>query len=234
MIEFYTSYKLVILAISIVLPIIICGVHLLVIGGKGESNKKTARDIIRFNRKERLSHLFRSISFIFAAISGAIFVLERGSAVTGIIHGINGLIFILASFVTIIIWFRDGIFHSYDKQWLRHLGNYLTKSHETLPAGKFNAGQKILFWLTALLSIVLLITGVLLLNGHGKPYDGREFVLALHGISAALTISLIIGHIYLSTLANPGTIRVLVDGKVSKEWASYHHPNWKVGQGKKH
>ena len=35
-----------------------------------------------------------------------------------------------------------------------------------------------------------------------------------------------VGDIYLGTVANPGTWRVLVDGSVTREWAKHHHPNW--------
>ncbi|GAB6180924.1 hypothetical protein JCM14036_22430 [Desulfotomaculum defluvii] len=232
--QFYTSYKTLIFASLLLVSIIVCGVHFIVIGGKGKLNKKSTRDVIRFNRKERLCHLFRSFSFVLVAISGFTFILNLNNITTAIIHGINGWIFVISSVLTMILWFRDCILYDYDKQWLRYMGNYLTKSHDTLPSGKFNAGQKILFWITSMLSIVLMITGILLINGQGKHYDWFESVLAIHGISAALTISFIIGHIYLSIFANPGTIRVLVDGKVSKEWASYHHPNWQVDQVEKH
>jgi len=34
--------------------------------------------------------------------------------------------------------------------------------------------------------------------------------------------------VYLGVLANPGTLRGIFEGKVSKSWARKHHPLWKT------
>ncbi len=33
-------------------------------------------------------------------------------------------------------------------------------------------------------------------------------------------------HAYLGTIANPGTWRALIDGKVGRKWAKKHHSEW--------
>ena len=37
---------------------------------------------------------------------------------------------------------------------------------------------------------------------------------------------MIIGHIYLGTAAEPGTLRSMIHGTVTKDWARLHHPRW--------
>jgi formate dehydrogenase subunit gamma len=39
-------------------------------------------------------------------------------------------------------------------------------------------------------------------------------------------VAAIIAHAYLGTIANPGTWRAMVDGKVSWKWAKKHHSEW--------
>ncbi len=227
MVNFYFSHKTIIFIIALIMPIVICVIHYMAFGAKGQHLKSNQRTVIRFNLKERLFHFIRSLSFILVVTSGLFVVMNKESIVTLIMHGVNGWVFVLSSFVTICIWFKDATFCDYDKKWLGCMGNYFSNTHTPAPAGKFNAGQKILFWLTGMLSIFFMFTGILLINGQGKQYNWFEMVLAFHGTAAALTISLVIGHIYLTLIANPGTYYVLFDGKVSKEWALYHHPNWK-------
>ncbi|WP_066637004.1 formate dehydrogenase subunit gamma [Desulfolucanica intricata] len=228
MTNFYFSYKTFIFYCAFLIPIIICGIHFFTFRSKRQHFKSALRTVVRFNLKERIFHFIRSLSFILVVVSGLFFVSNQESIAASILHGINGWVFVLISFATIYIWIKDAIFYDYDKQWLRHMGNYFNKEHTPLPSGKFNAGQKIFFWLTSLLSIFFMITGILLIRAQGEQYYWFEIVLTFHGIAAALTVSLIIGHIYLSLMANPGTFHVLFDGKVSKEWALYHHPNWKT------
>jgi len=41
-----------------------------------------------------------------------------------------------------------------------------------------------------------------------------------------LFVACALAHAYLGTIGNPGTWRVLVDGKVSRAWAKAHHSEW--------
>lgn len=227
MTNFYTEYSEALIIISILLPIVISILHYLIIGAKGVSLTPDKNTIQRFSRTERIFHFIRMLSFIIVAGTGIFFVFYGGSKAPGIAHSINGYLFSIVSICTLIIWFIPCIFTKYDILWLRHLGGYLSKEEAELPSGKFNAGQKVAFWLGILLSLILAGTGINLGKSAIAQTAVNAATLAIHGVSAALLITIIIGHVYLSLWVNKGTWRILTSGKVSEEWAECHHSLWK-------
>jgi formate dehydrogenase subunit gamma len=226
MINFYTNYSGVLIGISILLPIVAALFHYIIIGAKGVSLNLGKNVIPRFSMTERVFHFIRTLFFIIVAGTGIFFIFYGGSISSGITHGISGNIFLIISICTLAIWFKTGLFEKYDWLWLRRLGGYLAKEEVHFPAGKFNAGQKVFFWLSMLLTLIVSGTGISLQRSMIAQAAANDTILVIHGISAALLILMVIGHIYLSLWVNKGTWRVLIGGKVSQEWAACHHPLW--------
>ena len=52
------------------------------------------------------------------------------------------------------------------------------------------------------------------------------WILQIHRYTCLLLLLLVISHIYLGTLANPGTVQVIFTGRVQPTWAKQHHPLW--------
>jgi formate dehydrogenase subunit gamma len=69
------------------------------------------------------------------------------------------------------------------------------------------------------------MTGILLIFEDGLPLT-LTFLSTVHGFFAIIFVASIIAHAYLGTIANPGTWRAMVDGKVSRLWAKKHHSEW--------
>jgi formate dehydrogenase subunit gamma len=115
---------------------------------------------------------------------------------------------------------------SYDREWLRQHGGYIGGNEVEVPAGRLNAGQKIFFWLTVVLSLIMGLTGILLIFKSGLPLTLNCFLSTVHGFFAIIFVAAIIAHAYLGTIANPGTWSAMVDGKVSRLWAKKHHSEW--------
>ncbi|MCL6477667.1 MAG: cytochrome b/b6 domain-containing protein [Peptococcaceae bacterium] len=232
MVEMYLSYKTAIFTTALVLPAALSVLHLIFFGVKDSRLKHAGknltlhRGIKRFSPGERVLHLAKMVFFTLAALTGLNLVFSAGGAESAGAHGLSGVLFALCSIIVLFVWFRDGIFREYDGVWLKSLGGYFSKEHPSLPAGRFNAGQKIFFWTTALLALLLLATGISLFAGMHGSVRWFHSVLAFHGLGAALAMSLIIGHIYLSLVANPGTWRAMATGWVSVAWARFHHPEW--------
>jgi formate dehydrogenase subunit gamma len=131
--------------------------------------------------------------------------------------------------------------------WLSKGGGMFTKGSNP-PAKKFNAGQKILFWLVILGGISISMSGIALmfpfqfemfggtfafLNifGFGLPADltpMQEMQLSQlwHAIVALFLIAVIIGHIYIGTLGMEGAFDAMGTGEVDRNWAQEHHPLW--------
>jgi cytochrome b subunit of formate dehydrogenase len=70
------------------------------------------------------------------------------------------------------------------------------------------------------------VTGVLLIFKGSLPLTLNCLLSTIHGFLAVIFTAAVIAHGYLGTIANPGTWRALVDGKVSRKWAQKHHSEW--------
>ncbi len=191
-------------------------------------------EIQRFTFFERAVHLIRLISFVILAVTGLILAFNLRlwqELLVGPpkrlhdVHEAAGFTFILTMALGIALWFRDALFASYDRVWVRKVGGYLGYKGE-VPAGRFNAGQKMFYWYTAVFGAVMSISGVILVfqDHFGLPVICTTSTF--HNLVGFFLIAGVLAHAYLGTVANPGTWRVLVDGTVTREWARHHHPNW--------
>ena len=107
---------------------------------------------------------------------------------------------------------------------------------EYLPeVGKYNAGQKAVFWLMSLLVPFLLITGCILWD-QGKSFietalgftfsiDAQRYAALLHAMAAVAAIVIWIVHVYAGIWVR-GTIGAMTKGSVSGGWAWRHHRKW--------
>jgi formate dehydrogenase subunit gamma len=117
------------------------------------------------------------------------------------------------------------------------------------PAKKFNAGQKIIFWLVILGGISVSLSGIMLLfpfrlSMFGETFAwvnrlfGTEYPTALtplqemqfaqvwHAIMGLLLTIVIIAHIYIGTIGMEGAFDAMGSGKVDRNWAREHHSLW--------
>ena len=191
-------------------------------------------EIRRFSLLERGVHLLRLIAFVFLAVTGLILAFNLhlwqqllfGSAQRlHNIHVLTGIVFIVTTAAGIMLWFRDAAFARYDVEWMRKLGGYLGYKG-MVPAGRFNAGQKMFYWYTAAFGIVMSLTGIMLIYKTSFGLATVCITSTFHNLVGFFLIAGVLAHAYLGTVANPGTWRVLVDGSVTREWARHHHPNW--------
>ena len=224
----YVSLALLLLVFGLVL-------HYTGQGPKGADFTYEPAEILRFNLAERWTHLLRLLSFLVLAFTGYIFFFNNvtmlrmffsspGSAV--IVHWVAGLIFVAAGLAALALWARDARFAACDREWLAKRGGYFGGREVDVPAGRLNAGQKIFLWLTTILTLIMGATGVLLIFKNSLPLTFNCLMSTIHGLLAVVFAAAVIAHGYLGTIANPGTWRALVDGKVSRKWARKHHSEW--------
>ncbi len=143
------------------------------------------------------------------------------------------MIFGVALVAMFVLWMRDMRIAAADRGWLKAVRHYATRRRlPVLEAGKYNGGQKMFFWLQCALGVLLIVTGVPLwmpTGGFGLGGFGPTLLTVCRlahyasGLAAGL---LLIPHVYLGTIALPGTLRGMIDGRVSREWARHHHPRW--------
>lgn len=220
-------------------PVIILVVFLIVLhyhsyGPKRITFDPYSHEIERFNLAERGVHLFRLLAFVILAVTGLILAFNLhlwqdllfGNAVNLLnFHIWSGVVFILTTVVGGLLWFRDAAFESYDREWVRKMGGYLGHKGE-VPAGRFNAGQKMFYWYSGILGVLMSVTGVMLVFKGAFQLSTVCVTSTVHNLIGFFLIAGVLAHAYLGTVANPGTWRVLVDGSVTREWAEHHHPNW--------
>ena len=98
---------------------------------------------------------------------------------------------------------------------------------EGLPeAGRFNAGQKMLFWTQSSRRCSAVSSGVVLWFPETMPRSLRLAAILIHPIAAIISIGGIIVHIYMGTAAVPEAFRGMIQGWVRPGWAASHHPKW--------
>ena len=199
---------------------------------------RPADAIQRYAFADRAMHWLIALGFILAALSGLVlfhpsmFFLSHlfgGGTWTRILHPFLGLFMAFFFFSFALKIWRHNLIGADDRRWLAKAAVVMAGHEEGVPdAGKYNAGQKVLFWLLALCMLGLLLTGFV----FWRPYLAGYFPIwlvriatLLHAVSAAGLIMLVLGHIYMS-IWTTYSIRAMMFGWVTRAWAKKHHAAW--------
>jgi formate dehydrogenase subunit gamma len=127
-------------------------------------------------------------------------------------------------------WHRDMEITARDKEWLRQTKDYAENRDELIPASdRFNAGQKLFYWLMYYGALALVITGAVMWFPEYIPFSLawiREIAIPLHVCAALLTIGAFIVHVYMSLFLIPESGPAMLFGYVPAAWARTHHLLW--------
>jgi formate dehydrogenase subunit gamma len=192
--------------------------------------------IERFSAAERLVHWLVALSFVYSALTGLALwsprlywlaaVFGGGGTVRGW-HPWAGVVFAAVFALMFRAWRGQMRIEADDRRWLRMVRRYAVHQEEGLPeAGRFNAGQKTLFWAQGISALLLLATGVVLWWPEAMPRALRLAAILLHPMAAVVSIAGLIVHIYMGTAAVPGALRGMTRGGVTPRWAASHHRKW--------
>ena len=153
-----------------------------------------------------------------------------GGQTSRMLHPWIGLIFFFAVMRMYAQWSLQMRTTEADKQWWRSLGHYVRNEDDKMPpAGRYNAGQKALFWSFFYGAIILLFTGLILWFPEEIPWNLRWLryvAVFLHPVAALATIANFMIHIYMSVFAERGAFGSVIRGDVSLEFAKRYHPGW--------
>lgn len=195
----------------------------------------SGRTVQRYRWSEVLTHAALTFSFLVLWVSGLYLLLSRlflerpapfWGRLASAAHIWAGLFSLVALVIMWLQWHRDMRFVSYDRQWLRRAGGYMNRSHPHLPAGRFNAGQKLWFRATLLFVTVLGVTGLLLYypGGLGLTPSVQVVLYVIHTGGAVALVSGVVVHVYLAVIANPGSLKAMVTGRMDENLIRVHHP----------
>lgn len=211
--------------------------HQPAVGGGG-------RRIERFTPLERAAHWTNAIAFVILAISGIVMAFGKffllpiiGQTLFGYftyllknLHNFVGPLFVVSLAMVIVIFIKDEFPRRGDLGWLLKFGGVFSKSGEEPPTHRFNAGEKVVFWLgVVLFGIVVAASGVVLDKlVPSMVYDRGTMQVAhmVHAVAAGLMIALIGFHIYLGTVGVRGAYSAMREGYVDEAWAREHHGYW--------
>jgi formate dehydrogenase subunit gamma len=195
----------------------------------------------RYSPRDRANHWLIAICFILLAASGlalfhpAFFFLSHllgGGTWSRILHPFIGVVLAISFFAFALRLWADNKITDADREWQKHMGDILRNKAKQLPEiGKYNIGQKYLFWTLLITIALLLLSGIVI----WQPYFAPKFPIGLirlaalvHAVSAFVAILAIIIHIY-SAYWTKGSIRAMTRGTVTEAWAKHHHPAWYKG-----
>jgi len=202
------------------------------------STERKRDELVRYEPATRINHWIVAISFVLLALSGlalfhpALFWLTNlfgGGPWTRILHPFIGLVMVIAFvFLGAKLW-HENVMQPRDWQWLRQIKDVVNNREDALPeVGKYNAGQKLLFYTIVLCLIGLLLSGIVIWRAYFAVYFSVEvirFASLLHAFCAFVLICAIIVHIYAAIWVK-GSVKAMTRGTVSYGWAWKHHRLW--------
>lgn len=192
----------------------------------------------RYGTAARLNHWVTAASLILLALSGmamfhpALFFLTDlfgGGQSTRAVHPWIGCVLLISFAILFVRFWHHNLWVGEDSTWLRKIRLVLGNHEDELPElGRYNAGQKLVFWATSLLIVVLFVTGVIIWDQYFFAYTSIEMKRAavlIHSLAAVAVILVIITHVYAAIWVR-GTIGAMTRGSVTGGWAWRHHRKW--------
>lgn len=189
---------------------------------------------------EVLNHWILAGSCILLMITGFAFLfhLEPVSSVFGgantmkDVHNWGGVVFSVSLLYSMKHYLKDAF--EYDKDdlgWFMVAGGYLSHKVKVPPMGKYNPGQKLYYLGIVAAGLAIAVSGFAI----WLMKDNAQIMLLshlVHNVAFCVFAIAVPVHIYLSTLANPGTFQIMVNGSLPLALAKKRYPKWIKAIGK--
>jgi formate dehydrogenase subunit gamma len=215
------------------------GAAYLIIGRLRISKGRSGQKVPRFNSFERFSHWLTAISFVVLGLTGLnitfgkIVLLptigpEAFSSVAQAakyVHNFVSAAFVIGLALIVALWIRDNVPQKVDIDWVKQGGGFIKSKHA--PSGRFNAGEKLVFWFALGAGVAVIISGYLLMFPfYLTDIAGMQIAQVVHAVIAVVFVAVIIAHIYIGTLGMEGAFEAMATGEVDLNWAKEHHDIW--------
>jgi formate dehydrogenase subunit gamma len=200
---------------------------------------RSGRTIVRFNAFERFVHWMTASCFVVLALSGLnvtfgkplLLPLMSPQAFTNwseyakYAHNYLSFPFTLGVLLILFMWIGGNIPNRVDLEWLKRGGGIV--GHDHPPAERFNAGQKMIYWIVVLGGTAVAASGyALIFPFYGTNIEAMQGAEMAHAIVAMLFIAAMLGHIYIGTIGMEGAFEAMGSGTVDVNWAKEHHSLW--------
>ncbi len=211
----------------------------LIMGRIRIASGRSGRKIVRFTGFERFSHWLTAVSFVLLGLTGLNITFGKLVLLPVIgpeafsdfaqtakyVHNFVSFSFVIGLFLIVTLWIKDNIPGRVDLDWVKQGGGFIKSKHA--PAGRFNAGEKLVFWFALGAGIAVIVSGYLLLFPfYLLNIAGMQGAQVVHAIVAILFVAVILAHIYIGTLGMEGAFEAMGTGEVDLNWAKEHHDQW--------
>ena len=216
------------------------------------SDGPSGRTVTRFGFVDRFAHWLTATSFILLALTGLNITFGRSlllpligpSAFTTLtemgkfVHNYVSFAFVLGLVLMLLLWVKDNFPALRDVRWLLQGGGLIGLGHP--PAGRFNAGQKLIFWSVILVGGAISVTGYMLMFPFqfSTTIFDMQWANVWHGFLGLVLTAVIMAHIYIGSVGMEGAFDAMGSGEVDQNWAREHHSIWaekvigKTGDGR--
>jgi len=207
---------------------------------------RSGRTIVRFTAVERFVHWMTASCFIILALSGLNITFGKAlllplvgpsafstwSEMAKYAHNYLSFPFTLGVVLIFLMWIAWNLPTFTDFKWLAQGGGIVGSKHP--PAGRFNAGQKAIYWIVVLGGGAAAVTGYLLMFPfYATDIAGMQLAQMVHGVVGLVFIAIMLAHIYIGTIGMQGAFQAMGRGEVDANWARQHHSLWLEKQAKK-
>jgi formate dehydrogenase subunit gamma len=202
-------------------------------------NGRSGRTLVRFNGFERFVHWMTATCFIVLALSGLNITFGKELLTPWIgaeafaawsqwakyAHNYLSFPFTLGVVLIFFMWIVWNFPSAVDFRWIREGGGLIGNRHP--PARRFNAGQKVIYWVVVLGGAAAAITGYLLMFPfYATDVAGMQLAQMIHGIVGVVFIAIMLAHIYIGSIGMQGAFEAMGSGEVDVNWAQQHHSLW--------
>ena len=225
--------------IAIVVVLAVIGIFRLLRGRIMLAEGRSGIKILRFTTNQRIAHWTTAILFCLLGLTGLAMLMGRKflipvfgaegfgtiAAAAKFLHDYLGPLFMFALTWLFVLFVRDNLPSlKIDLQWLLK-GGGLFGTHAS--SDRYNAGEKLWFWLASVVGLAVIISGLVLdFPIFGQTRATMEFYHWVHSVAAIILIVVSFGHIYMGTMALEATFEVMRTGYCDSNWAREHHDLW--------
>ena len=201
---------------------------------------RSGRKIVRFTGFERSVHWMTATCFIVLAISGLNITFGRSlllplmgpdafsawSEAAKYAHNFISFPFTLGVITIALMWIGGNIPNKVDVDWVKRGGGIVGNDHP--PAYRFNAGQKMIYWIVVFGGGAVAVSGYFLLFPfYLTIIEGMQLAQIVHSGIAALFVAAMLGHIYIGTIGMEGAFEGMGDWHRRPESGlKQHHALW--------
>jgi formate dehydrogenase subunit gamma len=200
---------------------------------------RSGRTVVRFNAFERVVHWMTATCFIILALTGLNITFGRPLLIPLIgleafsdwsqwgkyAHNYLSFPFTIGVVLIFLMWIAGNIPNKVDVEWVKRGGGIV--GHDHPPAYRFNAGQKLIYWIVVLGGGAVAVTGYLLMFPfYASGIEGMQIAQVVHSVVAVLFVAAMLGHIYIGTIGMEGAFEAMGSGTVDVNWAKAHHSLW--------